>query len=238
VDFGLVERLRRRPVRASVREGPALKQRSARRAFGRASVPTSGSALDSCGVTASVVVSRRSGEPRLAADRKICNPCAEKTVEVVGNHEDGTRSAAWQRPTEGERLRLPGVDARGARRQRGEVSGTQERMVVEIGRGHTYGGSDPGASGRSEGEVKSRRLPFDRPRSMGGPPGETPVGQLASARKGQEGCGRAMEPLPEAGVDAEHFGVRRTRDLGGPANSRELTLSRRGEGTGSARKTL
>jgi len=36
---------------------------------------------------------------------------AEQAVEVVRNHEDGTRSGGWHRRTEGRRKRRPGVDA-------------------------------------------------------------------------------------------------------------------------------
>jgi len=48
---------------------------------------------------------RRGGEPRLAAScNTLASPIPEKAVEVVGNHEGGTRSVAWRRPTE-ERIR-------------------------------------------------------------------------------------------------------------------------------------
>jgi hypothetical protein len=65
--------------------------------------------------------------------QQTCEPVAEKAVEVVRNHEGGTRSRAWQLGAEGRRANAgPGVDAtgdlsRGARKGGRRRGGGQPR---------------------------------------------------------------------------------------------------------------
>lgn len=127
-----------------------------------------------------------------AGCNKPATSCAEKTVEVGRNHEDGTRPDGWH-PSDRWGLRLPGVDARGTRRRKGTSDESHERR----GRREPV----PAAFERSEGEVKSTRASA-APASVGGaarPPG-IPRRPGRRRPKAMEDAGKTPDPLPRAAL--------------------------------------
>jgi hypothetical protein len=147
-------------------------------------------------------VAGRANPGWLRAATRSQAPCGENRRgggKPRGRNETGRLATAGRRGAS----RISGVDA-GRCRQRGEVSGTQERMVRAAVVATRSTLQDQGAEGRSEGEVKSRRLFFDRPRSMENLPRGNPWRPTRFAGpKARRGAAKATEPLPKAVVGSE-----------------------------------